>query len=265
MFPLVEEPDFVLSLGTGEPAPKNYDISTNDYRNDPEHRMIPRARDLVLEKTRDRTLRRAYKSAKLAFKFLHRIHRLSVEFDGTEPRLDDARRIPELISKVQNDNSLSGPIDRVIRCLVASVFYFELDSLPEKHDGKYRISGHIMCSIRLKDPKLESDAFPALLRKLCANSAEFLLDGYPVPGAPHDASSLDAGGNFRKRIEFNSEGKFTISLRQGSWEPCNISGSPFGVSNLVRAQDLDAYFGTPDHGKRKRIDEDGSVRKRRRI
>lgn len=260
MFPLVEEPDFVLSLGTGEPGPHNYDMSADSHHNNQKFGMLPRMRDLMLEKTRDKTLRRAYKSTKLAFKFLHRIHRLSTEFDGTEPRLDEAKRIPELKLKVQEDPSLTRDIDIVVQCMVASLFYFELDSLPEKREGKYSGTGYILCSIRRNDP-----AFQVLLHKLLSNSAEFLLDSNPIPGSLQDTSYFDKNGNFRKRIEFHTPGKFTISLKQGSWNPCDISASPFSVNNLVRAQGLDAFFGRSDHGKRKRADEAGPARKRRRI
>jgi hypothetical protein len=58
-------------------------------------------------------------------------HRLDVEFDQAEPRLDDAKSMSELKSKVQADDSLSKAIDRIARCTVASLFYFELESIPD--------------------------------------------------------------------------------------------------------------------------------------
>jgi hypothetical protein len=70
-------------------------------------------------------------------------HRLDVEFDHAEPRLDDARSIPELGSKVQADHSISKAIDGIVRCMVASLFCFELDSIPERFDGKSVGMGHI--------------------------------------------------------------------------------------------------------------------------
>lgn len=62
--------------------------------------MLPRIRDLILEKTRDKILRRVYKLAKLAFKFLYRIYYLNIEFNSIELRLDNIRRIPKLKLKV---------------------------------------------------------------------------------------------------------------------------------------------------------------------
>tara|TARA_R110002003_G_scaffold3241_3_gene24948 strand:+ start:6705 stop:7199 length:495 start_codon:yes stop_codon:yes gene_type:complete len=124
------QPDFVVSLGTGEPGPRNYDVSTSDCRSVRKNGMLCRIRDLLLEKTRDRAVQRACKSVALAGKVLHRIHRLSVDFDGPEPRLDDTSMIPELTLKSQTDPSLTATIDIVARRMVASLFYFELDDGP---------------------------------------------------------------------------------------------------------------------------------------
>ena len=68
--------------------------------------MFPRTRDLILEKMRDKMVRQAYKTVRLAVQILDRIYRLSTDFDATELRLDDMRSIPELKSKVEMDYSL---------------------------------------------------------------------------------------------------------------------------------------------------------------
>jgi hypothetical protein len=99
-----------VSLGTGEPGPSNYDVSTDDCRSIRKNGMLRRLGDLIMEKTRDKTVRRAYKMVGLAGKALHRIHRLSVDFHGAEPRLDATNSIPELISKVETP--ISVPQDR---------------------------------------------------------------------------------------------------------------------------------------------------------
>jgi hypothetical protein len=75
----------------------------------------------LLEKTRDKTIRRACKTTALAGS-VYPIHQLSVDFDGTKLRLDDTSRIPELTRKAQAEPSLSPEID------VGSLFYFELDA-----------------------------------------------------------------------------------------------------------------------------------------
>ena len=48
-----------------------------------------------------------------------------------------------LDQKVQADHSISKAIDGIVRCMVASLFCFELDSIPERFDGKSVGMGHI--------------------------------------------------------------------------------------------------------------------------
>lgn len=261
MFPLLKEPNFVISLGTGEPGQKNYEVSTEDCRNIRKNGMFARFRDLILEKMRDKTVRRAYKTIGLAAQILPKIYRLSVDFETTEPRLDDAKSIPELISKVETDQLLSASIDEVAHCLIASLFYFELDSAPERYDGKYVITGHIQCSIRCNDP-----AFESLFSKLSRDSVRFRVNDCPMPESINDPSCFGKDRNFRMRVRIETFDRFTMSLKQGDGNAYNISGSPFSVKAL--AQELDAPFGRADHGRRKRSWSSESQlppRKRQRI
>ena len=92
MFPLVEEPDFVISLGTGEPTPSN-ELSTDAPRGIWKNRAFARLCRLFWEKMRDKKVRQAFHAHP-------RYYRLDVEFDGEEPKLDDVMSIPELKSKV---------------------------------------------------------------------------------------------------------------------------------------------------------------------
>ena len=158
----------------------------------------------------------------------------------------------------QGDRSLSEIIDNIARCVIASLFYFELDSIPGRNDGKHVGSGRILCSLRCHEP-----AFQELLGQLSSISAQFCLNERPV-AAVNDPSCFDKDGNFRRRIELNTTDRFTISLKQGSSEPCNISGSPFSVEKLIQAQGLDASFGRPDHRKRKAGDDLENPNKRQK-
>jgi hypothetical protein len=133
--------------------------------------MFPRTRNLILEKIRNKTVRRAYKTVRLAVQILNRIHHLSTDFDTTKPRLNDIRSIPKLKSKVEMDYSLSAQIDTIARYIIASLFYFELNSLLKRYNRKYIVTGHILCSITRSNP-----AFKALLSKLANNSTGFLIN-----------------------------------------------------------------------------------------
>jgi hypothetical protein len=254
LFPHCEEPDFVVSLGIGEPASSNYDVSMEDRR---KHGMVSRAGHLIWEKLRDKAVRRASCMAKSAS------YRLDIEFDGDEPRLDDTTSITQLVSKVQSDTSLRPKIDAVARCMVASLFYFSLDSPPRMcNSNEYMLTGQIRCSLWRSESALK-----ALLTKLASGRGRFMVNGSPIGDVVTDGSFLEKDGNFRICVSIKTLDRLAITLEAGGAEACNVSGSPFSVQKLVAAQGLDAPFGRPDHRKRKRSDDCASatVKKRRTI
>ena len=135
-------------------------------------------------------------------------------------------------------------INNVARYMIASLFYFELASVPQRSGGRYVGTGHILCSIRRNDP-----AFRLLFDRLSRNSAQFWVSSCPVIDV--DDSCFGGDGNFQKQVELNTYNRFAIALKQDSSEPCNISGSPFSITKLILLQGFSAVFGRPDHRKRK--------------
>jgi hypothetical protein len=253
-FPLVEEPDFMVSLGTGAPRTRGDkpSMSVSGPLTLWKDGALPRLWRMFWERMRDRHVKRVFRTHP-------RYHRLDIEFDGEPPRLDDTKSICELQLKAQEDHSISKVIDNVAQCAIASLFYFELDSMPEGCNGEHTGTGTIFCSVRQSDP-----AFTLLLNQL--SNATFYLNNCPIPGQIGDHSFICKDGNFRKRVELSLSGRFTISLKQGDAEPCNISGSPYLIDKLITAQGLDAHFGRAHHGKRKSLAEcDLPARKRLRI
>jgi len=239
LFPL-KKPDFVISLGTGES--NNLEVSAD---NSPRKKSpLRRLGELIWEKCQDKQIREAIQT-RPAPKWYHRIN---LKFDGMEPRLDDTSSMVELKSKAENDQSVSELIDNAARCVMASLFYFELDSIPQRSGENYVGSGRILCTLRRDDPALQ-----VLINQLSTQSAQFLLNDCPI-SLVDDPSCFSKDGNFRKEIELDVADGFTVSLQQGHFEPWNISGSPFSVKRLVVAQGLEASFGTSDHRKRKASD-----------
>jgi hypothetical protein len=256
MFPLVEEPDFMVSLGTGAPRAKGDgpSMSVSGPFRPWKDGAFPRLWRMFWERMRDRHVKQVFQTHP-------RYHRLDVEFDGALPRLDNTKSMHELQLKAQEDHSVSNVIDNIARSAIASVFYFELGSVPEGCNGEYTGAGFILCWVCRGDP-----AFKVLLDQLSRSSATFYLNNRPIPGTVGDCSFIGRDGNFRKRVELNLSGRFTISLKQDDSEPCNISGSPYSIEKLITAQGLNAHFGRADHGKRKRsVEDDLPTRKRQRI
>lgn len=254
LFPFVKEPDFVVSLGTGEPRQDFGNLTEQTTENIKKKGMLHRLVEFVLEKWEDRIIRDAIKARQDSGWY----HRLNTQFASFGPRLDNVECIPALKKLVQEDSSISGDIDSIAQCMVASLFYFELDSIPERDNGRYVGSGCIFCTIRHIDP-----AFQVLMHQLSVISAQFLFNGCPISSV-NDPSCYGRDGNFRKRVQFVTEDSFTISLTLGMGKPFNISSSPCSVKTLLVAQQLDAPFGRADHKKRKSTTDCEYPRKRQR-
>jgi len=251
LFPQVDEPDFVLSLGTGEPKP-NQRLPPTGPRNVWRNGAFPRLCRLFWEKIKDKNVRQAFHAHP-------RYHRLNIQFEGDEPRLDDTQSIPSIKAMAQEDKSLSSIITNVARYMIASLFYFELESIPQRSGGKYIGTGHILCSIRCSDP-----GFQLLFDRLSRSSAQFWINGLPVIDV--DDSCFDGGGNFRKQVDLDTDNRFAIALKQDPSGPCNISGSPFSITKLILLQGFTAVFGRPDHRKRKCLGfPDNPKRKHRKV
>jgi hypothetical protein len=146
------------------------------------------------------------------------------------PRLDDTKSIHKLQRKAQEDNLVSKVINNIARCAIASRFYFKLDLVLERYNGEYIGVSFILCSIRRGE-----DAFEFLLDQLSKSSSTFYLNNVPIPRIVGDRSFISKDGNFRKRVELSLSGRFTITLKQGDSEPCNISGSPHLIEKLIIA------------------------------
>jgi hypothetical protein len=137
--------------------------------------MLRRGWDIAWEKTRDKIVRRACNMVGAIERSSHR-YRLNVTFECDEPRLDDVDSIHTLVSKVQIDDSLSPKIHAVARCLIASLFFFELDNLPRfSRAATHAFSGRILCVIRKNDP-----AFPSLLERLAYSGKEACHNAGPT-------------------------------------------------------------------------------------
>jgi len=117
--------------------------------------MFPRIYNLILEKMRNKTVRRAYKTVRLAVQILNRIYRLSTNFNTTKPGLNNTRSILKLKLKVKIDYSLLARIDTIARYIIISLFYFKLDSLLERYNRKYIVTGYILCLITRSNQPLK--------------------------------------------------------------------------------------------------------------
>jgi len=91
MFPMVEEPDFMVSLGTGTPRTTSGkpSMSVSGPLSLWKDGAFPRLWRMFWERMRDRHVKQVFRTHP-------RYHRLDTEFDGELPRLDNTKSIHEL-------------------------------------------------------------------------------------------------------------------------------------------------------------------------
>jgi hypothetical protein len=166
--------------------------------------------------------------------------RLDVQFEDTEPLLDDVSSIPSIISSNVGSPEVLTVVKNIAGCARASLFYFELDSIPKVVDDTFIGSGSIFCGLSKLD-----DAYTALLRRI--ENASFLLNGARIL----TPAMRNADGKYQLQICLKVRDRFTIQLQENGSGAYHISGSPFSVLKLENMQELHSYFGRSDHGKRK--------------
>jgi hypothetical protein len=242
MFPSAGEPSLIVSLGTGSRALSSDGPSMSVTRGIFKDGFIPRLfRAFIASLSNDAGYRK------------EPYFRFDVEYDGYEPRLDDTTKMQQLKDYARWTISNSPQADRLVRCIFAECFLFELESEPKRGEsGQYICTGHITCRLRANDK-----ALTVLLDQLEMRSAKFLLYGRPIMSPTASCSVLDRDGNFCRKLSFevfDRQSPITIQLQEGQSQPSSISGSPFSIEKLVADQGLNACFGRADHVKRKRVD-----------
>jgi hypothetical protein len=132
--------------------------------------------------------------------------RFTIGFDGQEPGLHNISKIRELKAYLRAAISASVKLDRLVQCIIAKFFFFELDPIivtnERNENGQFSCTGYIL--YRLRD---KTDAFEALLSHLTKTSAVVLLGKRPFPGSIQDRSSIDRDGNFKKMVSFKASSR----------------------------------------------------------
>ncbi|OCK74562.1 FabD/lysophospholipase-like protein [Lepidopterella palustris CBS 459.81] len=245
IWPSIDEPDVVISLGTGSSKTQTDTVGLIHPRRTWRWGVIPRLYHTFMWSISGKKIWQEFRNR-------HRANpraqyfRFDAEFEGAEPALDNVSRMEEVAAKVRMQLTDAPEIEAAAQCLTATRFFFELESMPIKYGDHYEGAGYIYCRLPCK-----SVPFQDLLQQLKDSSARFLLDGHPIT-TRLDWSASDPDGIFRKRIVFKVKAGMAITLQREGFPPRHISGSPFSVVALINAQGLNAYFGRADHKKRKR-------------
>ncbi|KAF1840101.1 FabD/lysophospholipase-like protein [Cucurbitaria berberidis CBS 394.84] len=236
IWPSKVDPDFFLSLGTGTSSASASFGPPTSLRF---YRRLFRSFERSLDG--EDAWKRFYNSIALSLR--PRYHRLNVRFTGTEPRLDDVLQIPSLkasVLEVVQEDKIA--VTAVLDAMIASMFYFELDELPQLENGDYMCTGYIFC--RLDIPK---EGLRHLYSQLLDTTSWFLIQGTPVRCVQSVPKGLPP---FKRRITFRAESVdelIAFSIRGITSTPKLLSGFPTTLAKLIEDQMLISPFGTINH------------------
>lgn len=243
-----DEPDFILSGGTGFSVP----VAKGDRKNSPKwlsclYNAIISSMDG--QRDWDKYVGCQKQSA------IDRNYRLDFELpEATE--LDDIAAIPNLQSMVCNDKKLNKLIKEVIvPLLFPTLFYVDLEAPPTKIGTKFSVYAHIQC-VRVVDEK----SYQKVSQRF-RNSA-ILVNGRVTPST----YETDHHGRMRRSLSFYTGETLLIELRvPGAKAAFPVSGSPTSLDKLVKRCGWSTYFGQSTHKRRAEPDICDRPRRRRRL
>lgn len=235
IWPSTKKPDLALSVGTG-------------YASDP-HEHVQGTPGVFMEGALSRMIRATIFSPCMdghqgfheALNYLTEynqpdVFRLDHALCGQVPRLDDVDSLTEM-------SGLPFTVaDELVRALLATTFFFELDEIPIHKRGIFHCRGSILCARRQVQTILRcvGKEFPdATLRiSSCHNLGRV---------AENDGCGIC--GYYRKKVTFTVNSlaeEFCIELSSGSSHQ-RIGGFPKSVQQITQEQQVYAPFGRVDH------------------
>ncbi|RSL59213.1 hypothetical protein CEP51_013959 [Fusarium floridanum] len=207
-----EKPDLVLNIGTGTSP----DMPLQDQK--------PR----FMRDSWPVRLKRGYMALMQGKKTWNDAESLSKRLGGKSgqyrldiplaqpPSLDDTTSMATLTSLVHHDSVSLGAIPEIAHHLFATLFYFELDSLPTLSGSNFSISGHICCVRKGQDR-----ALPKILQRL--RKATLYVNGKPT----RSFIDTDTHGNIRQTVDLTTGKSLLIELKEeDSRCAFPLSGSP---------------------------------------
>ncbi|KAF2680658.1 FabD/lysophospholipase-like protein [Lentithecium fluviatile CBS 122367] len=237
MFDLDGRIDHMVSLGTGALSSAKYQVGPHSPRMD---RFLPRlASNLKHQLDAEQQWMWFYNCIPLELR--HRYHRLNAYYPGSEPALNDVAAIDQL-KRQAKDSLVANPHLALAKdYMLASIFYFEIEEVSRLEGGGYHCAGHVFCRL-----PLDIVGRKALYESLEENRASFVVNKRSKPCVNFMPEGIPPYRCLVELVTKGMEDKIQISFRSVTTQASLISGMPATLSNLVRAQGLDAPFGRVD-------------------
>jgi hypothetical protein len=238
---------YVLSLGTGKRMNRKDGHPIKTQRNDISQWLHNHAVFRM-----GRSLGRCVDGDQVASRLFDvEVARFNVELPGPL-RISDTAGMTALRKTAREGLTRSSQVFEETTNALVERFYFVLDGLPKREGDRFRCEGSIRC-------RGNSQAVISDLLRLQDDRLEFMTDSELLGELNIPTLRLDRCSGcqrYRKRVAFsvrNLTSMVNIYLRSGREKRRKISAFPQSIQWFVRRQQLDSYFGTPDHGSPGRL------------
>ena len=152
------------------------------------------------------------------------------------PRLDDVGKLSQLATLPYNVS------DELVRAVLATTFFFELDELPEKANGQFHCRGSILCA--------RQNAREIMARVLVEfPGARFQTSHEYHLGRVDDDKGCISCSYYRKTVTFavpSLDEEVSIRIANASYQ-CDVGGFPSTMQQFLDKQQANAAFGRSDH------------------
>ena len=229
--------DYLISLGTGTSPSDRYTVGPHSPKTD---RFLPRLASWASGSLDSEVIWKSFLSC-IPESYRSRCLRLNLHFPGTEPALNDVNAIGKLKEQTKDSIRMNLEVAQARDYMIASVFYFELDTFTRAEGGAYECSGNILCRLPLNVESRKS--FFASLKD---NSTSFHSQDRrlaSIKDVPQECPPfrLSVGFVLQSRQE-----KLDILVKGITSRAMSISGMPASLQALIEAENLDAPFGCID-------------------
>ncbi|KAI1839796.1 hypothetical protein JX266_013990, partial [Neoarthrinium moseri] len=247
IFPLSAEPSLVVSLGTGSAKPRSpTTVDPPHFFHDSFPARVYRA--FWNSSSSRRAWQQLMNHKKLGDS--SEFFRFDLEFEGNGPGLDNVSEMEEVGRLARESIETSPTLPKLVQHIRAQLFVFELSSTPITYcDGRLQCRGPILCRLAFSTKELK-----VFLSQLQNKSASLRIINKALPHCFQDPIPQQAGIGFCMEVQFTVASRtepFSIVLCEEEGTECNISGSPFTLQSLIRQQNMESWFGTADHRKRR--------------
>ena len=246
IWPSVDKPDVVLSVGTGYVAPADspalrflHGIFTDGFCSRA-FRAFILSPSIHSENSWHMCLDSLSDEDRADF------FRLNFPMDGGDVELDDAGQMAPLLSKVGSYVEATSPFVGMVQALWTSNFYFELDQRIDY------VMGHHVCRGAILS---RSENCSALIRRIRCKypAAAFVTNSGVLLGKLNDEACCRLCGFYRLPVQldvrFLTE-TVSILLQFHQSVERRISGFPTTMSWIGNQQGIDRVFGRSDHQER---------------